>query len=306
MIDMKIDPVTAAREINEKAQQELAWLRAEIAKSEQAIEAAQSERSRLTEQRGQLLHSLATEQAQHNQAQEKQRQATSYARIAAGTVGADRATLETTEAERACKVARRNHEAAQRLVEETAPGIDARLTELDQQESIAYDVIQRARAWMSEVETVQQRSLAELGDSLFRAFEKEHTAQHVEPTEVLHEKLAALRIQETTFAIEASKQLAQWPDLASRARSWGAQDEGPLLRVLRLELAYIDQLIADTPVLEHLPNMKNRYPVTQNYYHWMQILGLEPSDVWEVLRRRNLQIQRERVSVLLAQVEAGQ
>lgn len=272
-----IDPIEAARQISDKAQSELDSLQGQLPALQQKVVDLQTEEETLTQniegrktRRAGLKQVLQTAQTAHTDA-------VAYASVATDTVGEMDAIKTAVERKKELDATAQLHE--QTVQEHTAADEQdlARLTVIRSEHEKTMTTLHDLHARINAVEGVKQRSLSELGEGLHASLVKEHQAYRARVEETKAAFVAA-QMDEHTFLAQSAEQLKTWPEHRTFKDALGV--DGPLIRILQAELAYIDQLITDAGAVARLSNSGGRFlPSGIDAWRWRDIFQFSWHDL---------------------------
>jgi predicted nucleic acid-binding Zn-ribbon protein len=299
-----IDPIEASRQISDKAQAEIAELQAQLPALQQKVVDLQEEAERLTQaievrkaRIADITHSLQVSQTAHSNA-------VAYASVASGTIGEKDAiaqavrlkkTLDDTQSllNKTKQEYLAADDQAQARLEENHAEHEAAMTAL-------HDLYERINA----VESVKQRSLAELGEHLHASLLKEYEAYRTH-TEEARAALVAAQMDEQTFLTQAADQMKQWPEHRTFKEALGV--DNPLVRILQADLAYLDQILTDSAEFTRQYSLPNSTILPPNtHWNWSEMLLVPYHDMFYAGFGSDMSImwtkeRRERVADLLKQ-----
>lgn len=299
-----IDPIEAARQISDKASSEIADLQAQLVPLQQKVVDLQTEEEHLTHAIAERKATLDSTTHALQMAQTAHTDAVNYASVASGTVGEMEAIKAAVARKNELDATQKQHD--QQVQEHTVADErdQARLTAIRSDHEETMKALHAIHERMQVVESVKQRSLSELGERLNASLMKEYQA-HRTHTEEARAALVAAQMDEQAFLAQAAEQMKQWPEHRTFKDALGV--DSSLIRILQAELAYIDQIIADSADVARLANSgRNFLPTGINPWAWREVFqitaqeleyaGFGAAQMIETMKQR-----RERVASFLEQ-----
>lgn len=272
-----IDPTEAAKQISEKAQSELAALQAQLPGLQQTAVARQEEEDSILQQIEARKSHLATLSLSLQNAHTAHTDAVNYASVASGTIGEMDAIKSAVARKKELDDAQIQHD--QTVQEHTTADVQdlARLETIRSEYQEAMTTLHTLHDRIRAVESVKQRSLSELGDNLHTTLMKEYQAYQAHTAET-RAALIASQMDEQAFLEHAAAQLKAWPGLRTFKDALGT--DTPLIRILQADLAYLDQLIADSQEARRQIDHPNILALPSNAdWQWSQILHVPSNEI---------------------------
>jgi hypothetical protein len=277
----------AALAISLRAAGELTTLRARIPELQQTLRDLTDEQATMETSRVNQASVLSHAHQLSESATKQHKEAREYAAFAVDSVGERDAMHKVRELETAALSASVNYTQERSKYEQAEAARASRLESLRSEYDQTRDELTHIHARIAEVERIERRSLAELGQSCYErlALKLQEIQGKISLT---RDELTGLKLQQTQFLDEAKAELSAWPALARQLRPTETiEDE--VTQTMQSFITLLENLIHRNG--DHLQIMQDLPGLRGSWHTWKETFLLHQQDLQSLNTRRELHLQ---------------